>query len=122
MKTLGENRVSIFRAREITLHNQQSVSDVLAKIINADDDGGDTTFDYTIMDTTPATSRKPKRGTAMVYFRGKVPKAFQPLMRDSETVTMTNGGKQELSMEVDASFIDETQLYEPPPGVKVRAE
>lgn len=35
---------------------------------------------------------------------------------------MTSGEKVELSMEVDAGFIDATQLYAPPAEVTVRAE
>lgn len=117
--------MSVFRTREITLHNQLSVYDVLTKIIHANasiDDDGDVPFDYRCMDITPAISRKTKRGMAMVSFRGKVPKAFQPLMQSPDPVTMTSGEGEELSMEVDAGFIDATQLYEPPLGVSIRAE
>jgi hypothetical protein len=86
-----------------------------------------TDYSFIVRDITPFLIRdtahtSPRRGTAIIYFRGPVPDSFQVLVNDTESHNMTDGTNSGLSMEIDAGFIGATQLYEPPPEITIKAD
>ncbi|KAK3363888.1 hypothetical protein B0T25DRAFT_528662 [Lasiosphaeria hispida] len=125
----SHKRVSIFRAREVTLLPREIVTHVVEDIVKANL-GGPLEHPFSF-EVRAAPTMSPgatqystvRRGAALVYFHGDVPGEFK-----SKTTTkicrMTNGqdGEHKRSMEVDAHFLGPTPLYEPAPGVPIKAD
>lgn len=123
------SRVTIFRARQVTVREEKTVLEAVREILNANITGSDNLdFKFTIKEVTTLPNRHrsmrtPKRGSAIVYFRGNVPDELKKLFtKESISEVMCAGEDDELSMEVDAHFLGATQLHEPPPDIPVQAE
>ena len=112
-------RVTVFRAREVTLEAGRSIAKVIDEIISINT--GDlcrSTFKVKHITHSATSSR---RGAALFAFHGLVPERFETII-PSDKSTLFKIDENECSMEVDTKFIGATQLYKPPSEDGIIAE
>ncbi|KAH8883060.1 hypothetical protein GQ53DRAFT_772040 [Thozetella sp. PMI_491] len=121
------NRMTVFRAREVPPGDRVSTSEIVRKLIL--DKLSDAEKEYAKFSIKDVSGRRffdgSERGTALVIFRGLVPKPLQAVIRsreDSELFSNDSDDEEDLSMDLDTKFIGATQLYEPPPSVEIAAD
>lgn len=121
--------MAVFRASEVTIRGQDTVSDIVHRIIAKNITNQQEMAlvpdikDITPLLTTKTAIRPTRRGTALIIFSGPVPNLFRDIMHANIARVLTDKtGKVNISMDVDAKFVGMTQLHEPPPGVKHEAE